>query len=49
MPEGPTTPVEAFGNAITALVSGTADGGSDVRHGRDIVRILEQAERALAS
>jgi predicted dehydrogenase len=49
MPEGPTTPVEAFGNAITELLSGARGDGSDVRHGRDIVRVLETAERAVAA
>jgi predicted dehydrogenase len=48
MPEGPTTAVEAFGHAVTELISGAPagpGGRSDVRHGREIVRILEAADR----
>jgi predicted dehydrogenase len=51
MPDGPTTPLEAYGNAVSALVRSVQAGGtshpSDVRHGRDIVRILEAADRLL--
>jgi predicted dehydrogenase len=52
MPDGPTTPVEAFGHAVTALLRPTpadADApASDVHHAREIVRILEAAEAALS-
>jgi predicted dehydrogenase len=46
-----TPAVEAYGNALTALLADDDDGGwtgheSDVRHARDIVRILEQAARS---
>jgi predicted dehydrogenase len=48
MPNGPTTAVEAYANAVTALVRAIRDGGgsahpSDASHGRDVVRILESA------
>lgn len=48
MPEGPTTAAQAYGHALTELISGAPagpGGRSDVQHGREIVRILEAAER----
>lgn len=51
-PDGPTTPAEAFGHAIGALLAPqpAADGvpPSDVDHGREIVRVLQDAEGQLA-
>jgi predicted dehydrogenase len=48
MPPGPTTPLEAYGNAIGELTGGE-DGAapSDAAHGRDVVRVLERAQAAL--
>jgi predicted dehydrogenase len=45
-PDGPTPPEQAFGRAISALISGDPHE-SDVRHGREIVAILERAQAAL--
>jgi predicted dehydrogenase len=52
-PEGPTSPAQAFGNAISALTAEGPNGWpghtSDVLRGRDIVRIIETAEQYLRS
>jgi predicted dehydrogenase len=52
MPEGPTTPVAAFGHAINALTAAGADGWtghpSDVRHAREIVAIIEKVHESLS-
>jgi predicted dehydrogenase len=51
MPASATTPVHAFGEAISQLGALVADGTTthpcDVRFGRDVVAVLEQIERGL--
>jgi hypothetical protein len=51
-PEPATPPLVAYGNAISALLADGPDGWpghrSDVRHGAEIVRVLERAEAYLS-
>jgi predicted dehydrogenase len=51
-PEGEGPPEEAFAAAVSALLAEGPDGWAghpaDVRHGRDVVRVLDAAERFLA-
>jgi hypothetical protein len=48
VPEWDVKPVEAFATAIDALLPAPREHPCDVRFGRDVVRVLFDAEQQLA-